>query len=405
MLETETFEAYYGLPNKVRFCQSCVISNQRPSSTVEFKHQKDEKKKTIAFAEDGICDACHYQQEKAQRIDWNSREEQLVATLDKFRRNDGTYDVIVPGSGGKDSAYTSHLLKYRYGMNPLTVTWAPHLYTDIGWKNFTNWVHEGGHDNILFTPNGRLHRLLTRLAFKNLLHPFQPFIVGQRIIGPAMAQKYGVELVMYGENQAEYGNDPNDNFKPTMDNKFFSAKDPMEMLLGGETVGDIIRKYDYTLSDFAPYIPPTAEELEKAGVEVHYLGFYLPWDPQECYYYAVENTGFQANSERTPGTYSKYSSIDDKIDMFHYFTTLIKFGIGRATYDAAQEVRNGKITRDEAVHLVQKYDEEFPNSYYPEFLEYIDMSDGEFWETVNQFRSPHLWENINGEWQLRHRVK
>ena len=405
MSESETLKAFFGLPSEVRFCRSCVISNQRPSSTVEFKHQKEEKKKTIGFGDDGVCDACRYQREKAHSIDWKNREDQLVATLDKFRRNDGSYDVVVPGSGGKDSAFTSHVLKYRYGMNPLTVTWAPHLYTDIGWKNFTNWIHEGGHDNILFTPNGRLHRLLTRLAFKNLLHPFQPFIVGQRIIGPAMAQKYGVQLVMYGENQAEYGNDPSENFKPTMDNKFFSAQDPMEMRLGGVSIGDIIREHNYALGDFAPYIPPTAESLAKAGVEVHYLGYYLPWDPQECYYYAVENTGFQANPERTPGTYSKYSSIDDKIDMFHYFTTLIKFGIGRATYDAAQEVRNGKITREEAVHLVRKYDQEFPQRYYAEFLEYIGLTDAEFWETVDQFRSPHLWERSENGWTLRHVVE
>ena len=405
MLEKKTLEAFFGLPSQVRFCRSCVISNQRPSSTVEFNHQKEEKKKTIGFADDGICDACHYHQEKVQRIDWKNREDQLLSVLDKFRRNDGTYDVLVPGSGGKDSAYTSHVLKYRYGMNPLTVTWAPHLYTDIGWKNFTNWIHEGGLDNILFTPNGRLHRLLTQLAFKNLLHPFQPFIVGQRIIGPAMAQKYGVQLVMYGENQAEYGNDPNENFKPTMDTKFFSSQDPMAMQLGGVSIGDLIREYDYTLSDFFPYIPPTAESLENSGVEVHYLGYYLPWDPQECYYYAVENTGFQANPERTTGTYSKYSSIDDKIDTFHYFTTLIKFGIGRASYDAAQEVRNCKITREEAVHLVHKYDQEFPQLYYAEFLEYVGMTDKEFWETVDSFRSPHLWNRTENGWTLRHIVE
>lgn len=405
MAETEELKALYGLPSDVRFCKSCVISNQRPSSTVEFKHQKDEHKKTIGFADDGVCEACHYHNVKAHELDWKKREEQLVDTLDKFRRSNGTYDVIVPGSGGKDSAFTSHVLKYRYGMNPLTVTWAPHLYTDIGWKNFTNWIHEGGHDNILFTPNGRLHRLLTQLAFKNLLHPFQPFIVGQRIIGPAMAAKYGVELVMYGENQAEYGNDVNENYVPTMDTKFFSAQDPAQMMLGGLSITQIIKDYDFTLNDFAPYIPPTVESLEKAKVEVHYLGYYLPWDPQECYYYAVENTGFQANPERTPGTYSKYSSIDDKIDMFHYYTTLIKFGIGRATYDSAQEVRNGKINRDEAVHLVHKYDQEFPARYFADFLEYIDMSEADFWKTVDRFRSPHLWQKTDAQWQLRHTVK
>ena len=220
-----------------------------------------------------------------------------------------------------------------------------------------------------------------------------------------MAAKFDVQLVMYGENQAEYGNDPKENYIPTMDKKFFTAGDPYEMRLGGVSIRDIIKDGEYTINDFTPYIPPSAEYLEERGVEVHYLGYYLRWDPQECYYYAVENTGFQANSERTPGTYSKYSSIDDRIDMFHYFTTLIKFGIGRATYDAAQEVRNEKITREEAVHLVHKYDQEFPAKYYEDFLEYIGMSSDEFWETIDKFRSPHLWEKINEEWKLRHVVK
>ncbi|WP_165323638.1 N-acetyl sugar amidotransferase [Rhizorhabdus phycosphaerae] len=405
MSSLEPLEAFYGLPRDVVFCRKCVISNQRPSSTVEFKHKADEKKATIGFDEDGVCDACRYHEVKDERIDWKKREDQLVALLDKFRRTDGGYDVVVPGSGGKDSAYTSHMLKYRYGMNPLTVTWAPHLYTDIGWKNFEAWTHVGGHDNLLFTPNGKLHRLLTSLAFKNLLHPFQPFIVGQRIIGPAIAAKFDIPLVMYGENQAEYGNNPDDNYVPTMDRKFFSTQDPLEMRLGGVPVADIIRDHGFTINDFAPYIPPSAEQLEKKNIEVHYLGYYLKWDPQECYYYAVENTGFQANSERTPGTYSKYSSIDDKIDMFHYFTTLIKFGIGRATYDAAQEIRNGKITRSEGVHLVRKYDQEFPAKYYEDFLDYVGMTDPEFWETVDRFRSPHLWEKSGNGWQLRHVVE
>lgn len=397
-------KAFYGLPEEVIFCRHCVISNQRPSSTVEFKHKVDEKKATIGFDADGVCDACRYQETKAREIDWKKRDDALKALCDKYRRSDGGYDVVVPGSGGKDSAYTSHILKYKYGMNPLTVTWAPHKYTEIGWKNFENWIHVGGHDNILFTPNGILHRYLTQQAFLNLLHPFQPFIVGQRIIGPAMAAKFGVNLVMYGENQAEYGNNPNDNYTPTMDRKFFSVGDVGEMVLGGKSVKTILAEGKFTINDFAPYIPPSAEFLESKGVEVHYLGFYLKWDPQECYYYAVENTGFQANSERTEGTYSKYSSIDDRIDMFHYYTTLAKFGIGRATYDAAQEIRNGKITREEGVGLVKRYDQEFPNKYFKEFLEYIDITAEKFAETVDRFRSPHLWEKAGGEWKLKHAV-
>lgn len=397
----ENLDALYGLPKDVKFCRNCVISNQRPSSTVEYKKTDKHQHKTIGFGADGVCDACKYHLTKESEIDWVKREEKLVELFDRHRRADGGYDVIVPGSGGKDSAFAAHVLKYKYGMNPLTVTWAPHLYTQIGWKNFENWIHVGGFDNILFTPNGRLHRYLTRQAFLRLLHPFQPFILGQKIIGPTMAQKYGVKLVMYGENQAEYGNNVEENLKPTMDKSFFSVSDPGNIILAGEKISDIINKEKFSMNDFSPYIPPDVNVLEKAQIEVHYLGYYLKWDPQECYYYAVENTGFEANTERTEGSYSKYSGIDDKIEAFHYYTTLIKFGIGRATYDAAQEIRNGKITREEGVMLVNKYDQEFPVKYFKDFLDYINITEEKFIETIDKFRSPHLWEMHSGNWRLR----
>src|SRR4051812_44733506 len=106
--------AYFGLPEQVIFCKACVISNQRPSSTVEFKHRSNESKATIGFDADGICDACRYHQLKEKEIDWGEREEALIELFDKHRRMDGGYDIIVPGSGGKDSAFTAHVLKYKY---------------------------------------------------------------------------------------------------------------------------------------------------------------------------------------------------------------------------------------------------------------------------------------------------
>lgn len=401
----ELQEVKYGLPETVVFCKTCVISNQRPRSAVEFKSQKEDKKETIAFGDDGICDACRFAQYKESAIDWEKREKELVALCDKFRSHDGRYDCIVPGSGGKDSAFASHILKYKYGMNPLTVTWAPHLYTPIGWENFQQWMHVGGLDNVLFTPNGRAHRLLTKLAFENLLHPFQPFIIGQKYVGPKFALQYKVPLVFYGENQAEYGNKIEENDRPTMKEEFFSEDVSIDSLfLGGVSASELVERKLLSRGDLSPYLPAPHDEIQKLGVQTHYLGYYLRWDPQECFYYAAEHTGFQANTERTEGSYSKYSSIDDKIDPFHYYTTLVKFGIGRATYDAAQEIRNKKITREEGVALVKKFDQEFPKKYFGEFLQYIDMSEDEFWMHINNARSPHLWEKKDGEWVLRHQV-
>jgi N-acetyl sugar amidotransferase len=391
----------FGLPEKVTFCSKCVISNQRPSSVVEFTNI-DNVKRGINIDQNNVCEACKYN-EKKKHIDWKKREIELKKILSKYRRAN-SYDCIVPGSGGKDSAYTAHILKYKYNMNPLTVTWAPHLYTNIGWENFINWMHVGGLDNILFTPNGKLHRLLTKLAFINLLHPFQPFIIGQRIIGPKIASKYDIPLVIYGENQAEYGNSSEENFNPLMNPDFFSRTGFDNIALGGILIKEIVKKYKFNQNDFDPYLPPDKKEIDKKNIKVMYLGYFLKWDPQECFYYASENTGFKANTERTEGSYSKYSSIDDKIDPFHYFTTYIKFGIGRATYDAAQEIRNDKIDRQEGIALVKKYDNEFPKKYFKEFLEYLNISEKEFWKVIDNFRSPHLWEKKSAEWTLKEKI-
>src|SRR3989338_6173448 len=175
----ENLEVKYGLPREVKFCKKCVYPNQHPISDNEFEHSVKRKKRTLNFNDDGVCDACRFAEMKKGTIDWKSREKKLIDLCDRHRSKDGSYDCIVPGSGGKDSFYAAHVLKYKYGMHPLTVTWAPHIYTEWGWKNFQAWIH-AGFDNYLFTPNGRVHRLLTQLAFLNLLHPFQPFIFGQK---------------------------------------------------------------------------------------------------------------------------------------------------------------------------------------------------------------------------------
>ena len=416
----DQLEAKYGLPRNVQFCKKCVISNQRPSSTVEFKHTSDSKKDTIRMDDDGVCDACKVSAAKEATIDWALREQELRDLCDRYRRNDGRYDCLVPGSGGKDSFYQSHVLKYKYGMNPLTVTWAPHMYTDWGWKNFQAWLGSG-FDNYLMTPNPRMHRLLTRLAVENLFHPFQPFILGQKAFAAKLAAMHDIPLIFYGENEAEYGNPIKDTDSSRRDWSYFSSEDKSKVFLSGISVQDLYGYFGVKEVDLEPYFPANPILIEKKNIEVHYLGYYLRWHPQGAYYYAVEHGGFQASPERTAGTYSKYNSIDDKIDDFHYYTTFIKFGIGRATYDAAQEIRNGEITRDEGVALVRKYDGEFPERFSKEVFEYLSIPEKEypvasemfeepivtreyFGNLADSFRSPHIWKRVGGEWRLRNTV-
>lgn len=411
---------FYGLPEKVMFCSRCTYSNQKPNSEKEYKHNIDTKKPTVFFDSEGVCSACRIAETKNQ-VDWVERERQLRELCDRYRSRNGSYDCLVPGSGGKDSFYASYRLKYNYGMNPLTVTWAPHIYTDWGWRNFEAWI-QSGFDNYLFTPNGRAHRLLTRLALENIFHPFQPFIMGQMYFPPKMAVRLGIPLVFYGENPTEYGNKAEENDSSTKELSYFTADiDLDELYLAGVPARVLVEKFGISEIDLAAYLPLRPEQAVGAKLDVRYLGYYMPWHPQECYYFAVEHGGFQAAPERTAGTYSKYSSIDDKIDDLHYYTTFIKFGIGRATYDSSQEIRNQEIDREEAVALVKRYDGEYSERFEKENFQYLSINEKEFpiahkmfdhpnmdreyfSRMTDRFRSPHIWKFEGNNWKLRHTV-
>jgi|MDSW01.2.fsa_nt_gb N-acetyl sugar amidotransferase len=374
----------YKLPSELQFCKSCVISNQRPR---------------IVFDAEGVCNACRFAERKHNKIDWAQRDQELRDLCDRFRRKDGRHDVIVPSSGGKDSAVVAHKLKYEFGMNPLTVTWSPHFYTEIGWYNFQGLIHSGL-DNLLATPNGEVHRKLTRLAFAEMGEPFQPFIYGQVSYPLQIAVRYGIPLIMDGENgEAEYGGDSDTEDKPG-----FTAEDAEKYWFSGRGV-ESWKEYGLTDADLQFYKNPELELLFELGVERHFWSYYKKWVPQEHYYYAAEHTGFKANPEgRSEGTYSKYASLDDRIDGFHYYLMLLKFGIGRATSDAAHEIRDGHIARDEGVALVTRYDTEFPEKYFNDFLDYCQITEEYFWDVCERWRNEKLWEKSGNKWRLKRQV-
>ena len=382
-IEKKDVVAMYNLPSQVVYCRRCTISNQRPR---------------ISLDEDGICSACKFSDYK-RTIDWEQRDLELKALCDQHRKDDGSYDVIVPVSGGKDGGFVAHMLKYRYGMHPLLVTWSPHLYTNIGRQNIESLIKVGGFDHVLGTVNGKVHRLMSKLAFLYLGDNFQPFIYGQTNFPLKIAVTYNIQLIMYGENgEVEYGGDMKNANSPTRtiedhDDHYFSGKPP-----------EFWKEYGVSSKEIYPYRPPSYDSIMQNKTEIHFFSYYHFWDPQENFYYCVENTGFRPNDIRSEGTYSKYASLDDKTDGFHYFLSFIKFGIGRATNDSAHEVRDGKITRSEAVALVKKYDGEFPKKYFDTFLDYIDITEEVFFQIIDSWRSSHIWWNDSGEWKLKYPI-
>ena len=381
-------------PKQIKFCKRCVMSNQRPR---------------ISFDSDGVCGGCRNNQFFKETVDWNKRDEELNRLLEQYRRNDGNWDVIVPSSGGKDSAFVAHQLKYKYGMNPLTVTWSPLLYTDIGLQNFQG-LRDSGFTNILASPNGELHRQLARLSFEEFGDAFHVFVLGQVSFAFHMAIKFGIPLVMFGENgEAEYAGD-----LKAVDRPFIPSEEFQRLYFKGTGLDELVKygieKKDYFSKNFKNsdldfYKPPSINDLKKSKIKgKFFFGDYKKWVPQENFFYAAEHTNFKPNPERTEGTYSKYASIDDKLDGMHYYMKYIKFGFGRATDDASHEVRDGHISREEAIALVKRYDGEFPEKYFQDFLDYLNISQSYFWQIVDSWRAPHIWEKNGNNWNLKKTV-
>jgi len=381
-------------PKEVVFCKRCVVSNQRPRNT---------------FSKDGICNACEYGVRKDTVIDWEKREKELALLCGKYRSKDGSFDVIIPSSGGKDSGYTAHLLKEKYGMHPLCVTWAPFMYTDIGWKNFQNFVNSGFTTLNCF-PDGVLHRKLAKVAFVLKGDAWEPFTFGQKAFAFHMALKFGIPLIFYGENgEVEYGGSMQNADKPyesvqDWEKIYFKGAGVDALLKAGHQMG-IFTKEESEDKRFDLYRSPRLEDVEKLGAQMHWLSYYKKWIPQENFYYAQQHTGFVANEDgRSEGTYSKYASLDDKTDGFHFYLAYIKFGLGRTTRDAMMEIRSGHIDREEGKSLVRRYDGEFPKKYFKEFLEYLSITEEYFWKIIDSYRPEHLWKKVNEEWKLRHTV-
>ena len=377
------------LPKKIQFCRKCIISNQRPRTE---------------FDAEGVCNACRHAENKFQRgIDWAQREKELVKLLDKHRSKDGSWDVVVPSSGGKDSGLVAHQLK-EYGMHPLTATWAPFIYTNIGWQNYYNMV-QAGFDGLMGWPNGLMHRKLARIAFELKGDPWEPFAYGQKAYAFQIAAKFKIPLVFYGESgEVEYGGSFKNVEKPyespdDWDELYYKGAGINTILQEGYKMG-ILTKEDLANNRLELYRSPTKKEVKKLGLQMHWWSYYKLWIPQENFYYAAKNTGFET-AGRTQGTYSKAFSIDDHLDPFHWYLAYIKFGYGRATREACSDIRCGHLTREEGVALAQRYDHEFPEKSFPAFLEYLGITEKHFWKIIDQYRLSHIWKKERAKWRRK----
>lgn len=368
----------------MKYCKKCIIPDTRPR---------------ITFDENGICSACQYAEQK-KHIDWNSRGKEFDKLLDKYRSKNGGYDCIVPCSGGKDSATIAYKMKYEFGMHPLLVTVPPCVYTDIGRKNLDDLIAKG-FDHIMYTPNPEISRKLARKLFIKFGDHFIPWVQAVFAIPLKIAVNFNIPLVIYAEDgEAEYGG----TYKKRKYIDEITEEDIRKFYLTGNNPKDWIDD-EITEKDLEPYFLPSSKDLKRVGVKPIHFGYFMKWNPYENYLFAKENTGFQPREGRSWGTYTNYASLDDQTDEFHYYLAWIKFGFCRATSDACHEIRDGQMTREEGVKLAKKHDGNFPKAYLKTFLEYLDITEKEFWEVVEKFRNKDIWEKVNGEWKLKTPLK
>jgi N-acetyl sugar amidotransferase len=352
-----------------------------------------ETKPDLSFDAEGVCDACRSAEVK-NVIDWAARREELREILDRYASKDQTnYDCIIPVSGGKDSTYqVIEILELGY--RPLTVTWSACSYTDIGRHNIES-MQKLGVDHIQFTPNPRVYRAMFAEAFKRVGDGCWPCHVGIFSYPVRIAVNYRVPLIIYGENpQLEYGGPASASANNVIDRSWLEE---FGGLLGNR-IDDMLGVEGITEGDLVPYRYPSDEELREVGVSAIFLGHYVKWDARAQLEKVMES-GFRVNDSvadvgtepHQEGTYTNYENLDGKFVGVHDYLKFLKFGFGRATDHASIDIRNERISREEAIDLVRTYEGKVPRRYLDEYLEFVGMTEEEFYETLDAFTNKAIF--------------
>lgn len=340
----------------------------------------------LSFDAEGVCDACRSIDLK-NTIDWPAREAEFKALVEKFKSKDGSrYDCIIPVSGGKDSTYQAYLAR-KWGLNPLLVHFEPTVRTALGLKNLEN-IRQYG-DVIELKKNPEVYKKMAVEGFKRVGDHEWPNHVGIFTFPVRVAVAYNIPFIIWGENsELEYGGPQAARLSNTLDRRWLEEFGG----LLGLRVDDMVGVDGITRADLMPYQYPSDEELKKAGITGIFLGYYFKWDvrPQ---LELVKKMGFSVKQDGpVECTYLDYENLDEATYAVHDWLKFVKFGFNRATDHACLDIRNGRITREEGVKLVQKYDGMRPRKAIAEFLKYSGMSEAEFDKIVDSFTNKALFE-------------
>ena len=356
----------------MKYCKKCLYPNTKPQ---------------LQFDERGICSACNNHKLKDE-VNWVKKKEDLLLILEKYRsKNDNNYDCIIPVSGGKDSTFQTYTIKETFGLNPLAVNFHPHDQTEIGRKNLEN-LKQLGVDCIEFSANPLVYSKLAKFGLVELGDFQWPEHIGIFTIPVQVAVRYKIPLIIWGENpQLEYGQPTNIDTDTILDREWNEKN-------GGYFLDKIkpkdMTKYGFKTKELIPYIYPSDDDIRQIGVTGIFLGSYIKWDLFKQLDF-VKELGFSENDEVKEGTYDKWENLDVYFTVFHDYFKFLKYGFGRTTDHASIEIRYERITREQGIELIKKYEGKIPRKYLDKFLKSADISEQEFHDICDKFTNKEIF--------------
>lgn len=357
----------------MQICKRCLMPETRPR---------------LKFTENGLCPACEWADIKKKEINWNTRRKELEELCDAVKGK-GQWDCIVPVSGGKDSTYVADKMKNEFGLNVVTITVTPPLETRLIQKNLARFL-EKGFSNIKLTPDPEIMRKINKRCFIGQGRPLNGWTSCVNAAMFRFATYFHIPLVMFGEEgETEYGGTIKLRYVPYYD---------MDFAIQVYTEGNDPRRYlfDYSEGDLRLWLYPDENDMRRADFKVAHLSYYEDWDPYAHYLFSKEYYGMAENEGRNTGTYSDFGQIDTPMYILHTYMMYLKFGFGRCLQDACIDIRGGRMSREEAIKIVNQYDGEPIDEYIPVFLDYFQMGREEFDKVLQKHTNKDLFEWDHG---------
>jgi N-acetyl sugar amidotransferase len=361
---------------KMKYCTRCVMPSTRPR---------------VTFNDEGVCNACQWAEDKKTSVDWNARWKQLEHFCEKYRSKDGNFDVLLPVSGGKDSCYVSHRIKNDLGMHPLAVSIVPPFTFKIGDKNLDNFIAHG-YDCIKIYPNIKISKRIARQAFIEYGQPLMSWIIAVQVAVFKTAINFNIPFIMFGEEgEMEYGGSSKLRNSP-----FYKREDSIKIYCSNIVSKEFLD--EFSEKELYWWIYPSEKEFEKAQLAIAHWSYFESWDPYRNYLVAKEVFGLEERSRPSIGTYTNFAQTDTPIFDLHHYLMYLKFGFGRCSADASIDIRRGALDRDQAVELVKKFDNAYPEPYIDKYLDFFDMTKEEFDAALDKNANKDLFKKVNGRW-------